>query len=346
MAKEKVNLNDALKSAGVGAALIGNTGITIDYVREAKKFSEAKKVSKDNFSKFQRSLRPGDIILEADPEKELSEVLRVRDLDSNTKFNKSLVKVAGNAKVTYSDLIQVGGGGNRYTHTAIYLGKGKVAEMSEGVSKISDIGWLRKKKASFISMRVNDSVEIGEKIASSAREIASNKTYGYKKKSDLIKDAFVRNLTFSGGKFSGEITCTEFVNESVAGAKGKPLINKFNVDPTDIFLAKDAKVKSAYRYTAGNSRTKMLNFVGKNFRGGKFVIMGAGVGASSYLANYFYSKYKKENGGKLTSSQEGIVKKIDSRVSYSAAKASGKFKNGKWITIKGRRIFIKNKGKK
>lgn len=306
--KEKSLPIKAAENTALGATLFGASTVALDYGKELSKFKDAKKFNTKKSDEFIKTLKRGDIILEAQaPE------LRVESIFANeTKPKKTMAQLIGNTKVkldsasavlidknlrnaSFDDLAKLGGGGSRYTHASIYLGDGKVAEMTGAGAKIESLD-KRMGGKNFIAMSVTNDTSVGRKIGDSAEEIVKSGAK-YRSGKDLVNSSIKKNLTFIGKKFDGKFTCTEYVEEAVSRGKGKgSFINKFRVSPTDILLSKDTKIIKSLNFSTGTNKEKLLNFAGKTFKNGKFIILGAGIGAATALGVAAYKKVKDKKG--------------------------------------------------
>lgn len=348
--------NIGLKSSVAGSTLLGASATSIDYAKQLRTFKKAEKVNSKRIDAFLRKLKPGDIIMESDPHNLYTgdvftgvspQEIRSK-IAAKTGLNIGKVNSEAISKLKFNDVVQFGGGGSRYHHASVYLGNGKIADMAGSGGRIKLIKDEYKKKR-MISIRVTEDSKSANRIAKTARDIVKSNPI-YRGNNGLVSDTLKRNLTFIKSSPDGFITCTEFANEAVAGASksGKGYINKFSVDPTDMFNASSGNVKASYNLGKATNHEKMLNFVGKNFRNGKFYIMGAGLGAATAVGFNAYQRLKKKNGVKLLPEHNAAQKSFFSSVSKGTTKSIATSKginpkNGHWITVKGRRIFVRKR---
>ena len=339
---EKIERKDVAGAGIAGSLAVGGGKTSLDFIKEASKFKEVTQVNKKRIDAFLSNIKAGDVILESDPKGsysgQLFQALKTSELRSEIKkalkidIGETLTKNI--KKLKFNDVIQIGGGGSRYHHASIYLGNGKIAEMVPDGAKITNLKDAYKGKR-LISLRVSEDLKIGNNIAKNAKDLVKFAP-DYPSNKDLIKDTLKRSLGTTKKGFDGLLTCTEFADKSVELGSNKVFVNKFRVDPQDI-LSSNAKVISSYNYGASTPKEKMLNFFGKNFKNGKYYIMGAGLGMGALAGYHLYNKLKDANGIKVPYTQKSNGESFLNRV----AVAGGAKLKGKWVTFRGRRIFIR-----
>ena len=354
--RKKKRENQIISSTATGAATLGGGALAIDYIKEGQKFKEAKKVNTKNINSFLKNVRPGDIILESDPAGQYSGTLGRSPVTDGNYRNKVLkIVVEKVEKIKFNSTIQAGGGGSRYHHAGVYLGNNKMGEMVGSGGYIVDVKGLHQKKR-IIALRVDDNKKVGRSIASNARKLVKSDIL-YRSDPDLIKAAIKNNLTFSRKRFDDCLTCTDLVDESVSKATKKPYIKGHIATPTDILLSNKSKVVSSYRYGASTRTEKILNITGKTFRNAKYALLGAAAGGLMAAA---YSAYKEKEestkminiggatagaallaGGAYAASKGGgFFSSFGGLTGKAAMDASRAGKKGRWVTIRGRKVFI------
>lgn len=313
--------------ATIGSIAVGGSSVAKSYLDESLRERTVKEVDSKRIDHFLKKLKKGDIILESDPKgtysgsafrgiqsEDVKKFLKDKTLlNMNEEDAKRIAKQL--EKIKFKDAVQLGGGGSRYTHASIYLGDGKIAEMVGRGAVLTDLKDSYKNKR-FMSLRVTEDAKTQNAIAKTAKDLLKDDIM-YRGDKDLIKDVIKRNLFGVKNNYDGFLTCTEFANESVQGGTKKSFINSFRAVPSDFIDSKNLTVSGSYNFGQATKKEQVLSFIGKNFKNGKFFLIGAGIGAATAIGLSLYNKHVKN---KL----------------YDP-------KKGQWVTSHGRRIYIRNK---
>ncbi len=310
--KEKRNNIKKKIAAGGGVGLgIGLTRETLKEKSTTKSLSRVK--NSIGLEALKKKMKVGDIILESDPKRIYTSKLR---FDEVVPLKGRISDKLGSKTVplTFSDAIASSGGGNS-SHLSIYIGDGEIIDFPVG--KKSKMQFQSGKRLYVKRFAVNSAQ--GKKIAASAKAIG--KTKFYKGAGNILGD-FVRRNLFDAPRGTvkkiidcGETTCSSFAAEAVEKGIGKKAIKGVRhglADPTDILRSKRGKfvgkLNSGIKTTG---REKFFGKLGKGVRSGKMALIGAGLVAGFLIGKAAYDYFTK----------------------------TGK---GKWITVKGRRVLIKD----
>ncbi len=262
--------------------------------RETRRLS--KKRDYKTLKSFQGKLKPGDVIFET--------------YNTRAETLKGKLKQLNPASIqkNFKTSIQTFGGGGKFHHAAVYLGKGKIAQSTPYGSHVSSIKDFR--GSQLAAKRFAKTPKAGIKIAAKARQLAKFKI-PYTSYQDIVKGAAQRSfLPTQVSGFTGSTTCSGFVCTAIKESTGKR-VNKFVASgistPSDIFRSGRGKFVSRFRTGSVKGLGTVSSKIGIGVKNLKFAALGAG---AALLGAAAYNAFKK--GSK-----------------------------GRWVTVRGRKIFIK-----